>query len=380
MKSLILLSLVSSVTTSLFPTSSEKTKNRVDNYEYEFCSEKKFDKTNGDEFEILDFGSGGRSGSSSTDIHGNTKIEKESSLDQTLIPDNVGSSNCEAISYNDSRENNDDFETATNVYSVGHWEEGIYQHSAWLDATISQKTKGWWLWEEKYIDKDVYSFDACTYGTLTVTLSNIPTNCDYDLRAYRLEDGTDAKASSLSFDKYIAISNNSSNTSEKIILSVKPGTYYFYVYSYQEKTYDNDNPYHLLFEELVDESRANTHYNITEGKSKGDIGAIWVSDYKPLGYTPVTLKNSDAKVSFSNYNDYPYIRDLANKYNGDDYINYAVIYVWDLQLKAAISAMAGLLVQQIEKTTDWEDYTQRNVSIWINGLPLLYLWLELSLD
>lgn len=370
MKSLILLSLVSSVASGYAQSLQEHEKSIVDNYNYEFCSENNFEKTNGDEFEILDLEEGGRSGYSSTDSSGNINAEKESNKTERLKPDDTIHNNESAASFEDTREDNDSFQNATNMYRVGRWDAGIYIHSCWLDATISKKTSGWWLWEKSYIDKDFYSFDACTYGTITVTLSNIPANCDYDLRAYRLEDGGSAKASSLDFNKPIASSVWGQNHDEKITLSVQPGCYYFCVYSYQDKTFDNDNPYHLLFEEKVDDSRENTRYSIKEGKENGDIGAIWVSDYKPLGHTPVTLRNSNAKVKFDNYNEYPYIRDLADKYKDGDYINYAVVYVWDLKLKAEISAMAQLLIKKLEEYTKWEDNSKRNVNIGLNGAGL----------
>ncbi len=244
--------------------------------------------------------------------------------------------------------------------------------SSWLDATISQKTSGWWLWEKTYIDKDFYSFDSCTYGTITVTMTNVPENCDYDIRAYKLEDGPNAKASNLDFYQYIAISENGMGEDEKIVLSATPGTYYFCVYSFQDKTFDNDNPYHLKFEQQVNDStRENVRYWISNGKAKGDLGAIWVSDYKPLGYTPVTLSNSNAVVDLTNYDDYPFIRHLADKYTNGNYINYAVIYVWDLPTRACISAVAQQLVELVESQTDWNDDQSKAINIGMSTAGLV---------
>lgn len=342
-----------------------------DNYEYKFYSCNKFDKTNGDEFEILNIIDGGKSEISLENVVGDCTILKEGKSEPVINSKQIDEFNYAL--YNDSREDNDSFQNASSVYDVGYYEEGIYGMSCWLDATISQKTSGWWLWETKYIDKDFYSFDSCVYGTITVTLTNIPQNCDYDIRAYKLEDGANANASSLNFDNYIGISRNGGQgDDEKITLSVTPGTYYFCVYSYQDKYYDNDNPYHINFEQWVNNTtRENVGYNILNGQANGDLGAIWIFDYKPLGYTPVTLSNNNAVVSVTNYNEYPYIRHLADKYTNGNYINYAVLYVWDIKLRACISAIAQQLVEIVETQTDWDDNKAKSVNIGMNTAEMV---------
>ncbi len=357
---LVLITIFSSM--SLYLSDNTVRLKEVDDYDYEFLSGVNFDKNNGDEFEFLDSKEGVNSEITVEGVDGNVLIvkENENSSSTGLLKASSNSAN----SYDDTREDNDSFQTASSAYDVGYYESGIYGMSSWLDATISQKTSGWWLWEKKYVDKDFYSFDSCTYGTITVTMTNIPTGCDYDIRAYKLEDGPNAKASDLSFDNYISISNNGTGKDEKIVLSAMPGTYYFCVYSFQDKTFDNNNPYHIKFEQQVnDTTRENVRYWISSGQNKGDLGAIWISDYKPLGYTPVTLSNSNAVVSINNYNDYPYIRHLADKYTNGNYINYSVIYVWDISTRACISAIAQKLVEAVENKTDWNDEQAKSVNI-----------------
>lgn len=343
---------------------------QYDTYEYDFQSGTDFDKTNGDEFEVLDSKDGGKSEIMVIDANGKPSVVKENKNQSMSDPDKKIAHS--VTSYNDVREDNDSFQTASSAYDVGYYESGIYGMSSWLDATISQKTSGWWLWEKKYVDKDFYSFDSCVYGTITVTMTNVPAECDYDLRAYKLEDGPNAKASDLNFDNYIASSCKIAGRDEKIVLTAEPGTYYFCVYSFQDKTFDNDKPYHIKFEQQVNDStREDVHYWISEGKTKGDLGAIWVSDYKPLGHTPVTLSKSNAVVSVNNYNDYPYIRHLADKYTNGNYINYAVIYVWDLNTRACISAAAKQLIEIVENKTDWNDEQAKLVSIGMNTAGLV---------
>lgn len=341
--------------------SSNINKNKTDDYEYVFLPNHEFDNTNGDEFEKKDAIFGIHSSITSIDEHGNEHVIKEEGIDSDI----------EFASFNDSHEDNDDFKNATNMYSAGQDTAGVYIHSVWCQATISQKTSGWWLWETKYIDKDVYSFDVVSVGTLEVTVTNIPTNCDYDLRLYRLEDGPDADCGSLDFANYLKISAGTSST-EKITISATPGTYYACVYSYNDKTYDNDNPYSITFEERADISRDGASYDIEAGREAGDIGAMWVSDYKPLGSIPVASKNSDSSLEITNYDEYPYIRHLADKYNSkENYINYAVLYIWDLESRAIISEIAAELVKIVDEQTDWDSNANKNVNIAKNGAGLV---------
>ncbi len=260
------------------------------------------------------------------------------------------------------------------MYSVGTDEAGVYKHWAWCQATISQKKEGFWLWEKTYIDKDFYSFDMVSTGTLTVTLENIPTNCDYDLRLYRLEDSPIANVKTMNFQNHIAKSSAAGNQNEKIEVSAKPGTYYACVYSYEDRTYDNDNPYKITFEEAIDTARAGSHYSISEGRNNGDLGAIWISDYAPLGITPSTIyrdyNNKMCRQTYSNYDDYPYIRHLADKYSDWKDMTYAILYVWDVETRAAIYATLKCLLKTIDGYGDWEDSQEREMSIFLNETSL----------
>ena len=333
-----------------------------DDYDYEFQSGVSFENNNGDEFERNNVENGINSASISYDENGGIISQKRfgESIDNSISP----------LSYNDSFEDNDSFANATTMYSAGQDPNGVYIHSVWCDATISQKTSGWWLWEKKYIDKDFYSFDMVSVGTLTVTLTNIPSGCDYDIRLYRLENGKDANCNNLSFDKSISVSNFASNSNEKIQISAFPGTYYACVYSFQDKTFNNDLPYTIKFEEQVNLNRDNVYYNISDGRNSGDLGALWISDYKPLGITPVTIKNSNSKQEITNYDTYPYIKHLADRYTNDAYINYAVLYVWNLETRATISALAASLVDIVDRQTDWDSNQEKQINIGMNSAGL----------
>ena len=114
---------------------------------------------------------------------------------------------------------------------------------------------------------------------------------------------------------------------------------------------------------MEDEDRKGAEYWIRDGKAAGDKGVIWISNYKPLGIVPVTLTNSNATYQFSNYDQYPYIRHLADKYTDGKYINYAILYVWDLGLKLCLSTLAGILIDNLNAKTDWNDDYAKSVNI-----------------
>lgn len=335
-------------------------------FEYEFDKDGNYKTSHKDEFETEDALDGIHSASGIVNAQG--KVTETKTAGETI-------EGAPAVqSFNDTKENNDDFRSATNMYSVGTDEAGVYKHWVWCQATISQKKEGFWLWEKTYIDKDFYSFDMVSTGTLTVTLENIPTNCDYDLRLYRLEDSPIANVTTMNFEEYIAKSSLGSNLNEKIEVSAKPGTYYACVYSYLDKTYDNDNPYKITFEEAVDTTRAGSNYSISEGRSNGDLGAIWISDYAPLGITPSTIyrdhNNKTCRQTYSNYDDYPYIRHLADKYSDWKDMTYAILYVWDVETRAAIYGILKTVLKTIDNYGDWSDSQEKEVSILYNETSL----------
>lgn len=288
--------------------------------------------------------------------------------------------------FNDNREDNDSFQEASCMSPVGLWEGGVYQHSAWLDATISLKRSGFWWWETTWLDVDYYIFDACCTGTMSAQLTNIPSGKDYDLKVWKMWDGPNVSTSDLNFNQPFNQSINSGNANETLTLAVTPGTYFFCVYPKNKDTnlsnYDEDNPYHLYIEETVDVTRPYSSYSISQGKLNGDRGALWISDYAPLGHRPVTLSNDQARVQIINYDTYPFIRHLADKYNGTTAINYAVLYVWDVPLRASISQLAGELYDLVNDCASWEanqakqasiDFNADNLVVALSGYAVSYI-------
>ncbi len=276
-------------------------------------------------------------------------------------------------STDDKNENNDTFKDATIVYKVNN-SIGMIKSTSSIPATISQKTSGWGPWKKTYIDKDFYCYDVVVTGTLELTLTNIPSGCDYDLRLYRLSNSLTTSYEDLVFGSYLFISKNGGNADEHIKIDVTPGTFYACVYAYNDATFDNDHPYTLTFEQVEDDSSPNRFYNITEGRKNGDLCAIWTSGYKPLGITPMTISDSDAQVEFNNYNKYPFIHNLYDVYHDQD-ITYSKIYVWDLGLRAAIYTVLNEILNAIVNYDAWKDNAQSTFNILINKAGL-----RLSID
>ena len=310
-----------------------------------------------------------RIGSSSYDENGNLIQETAS---QPFHAIDNGSQTISTLAFEDSLESNDDFASASAIYKAGTDKGGISWHSVWLDATINQKKSGWWLWEKTYIDKDFYSFDAVSQGTLTIDLTNVPSNCDYDIRVFRLGNFSNTSYKNLDFNdsKYLVGTGYAgTGQSEHVVVKCVPTTYYIVVYSHNDETYDDEHPYHLKVTESVDSSVSGSFYDIAQGRKNGDRGAIWISDFDPIGITPITISNDSARQHIPNYYEYPMINHLGSMYGENSDINYAVVYVWDLETRAAIYGVVSEMINQIY-TLDWEDNSSQAVSVGLSAAGL----------
>ncbi len=272
------------------------------------------------------------------------------------IKENAALSLCSSSNSND---NNDGFETATNVFTVTN-NVGLKENYSLLDGIISQKTSGWGPWKKTYIDKDFYRYDVVVTGTLEIGVENIPSGCDYDLRVYRMENSNYASSKEMDFAVYTYISASGGNKDEHIKVDATPGTYYAVVYSYNDQTWNNTQSYSIWFEQLLDESRSNIYYDINLGRKNGDVCAMWISDYKPLGYNPLTMSTGSAKIELENYKTSPFIYSLSEN-NKDKDIMYACFYIWDLGLRASLYYVLNSFLECLNN--NFEKYkTLTNVS------------------
>ncbi len=328
-----------------------------DDYEYPLDKENKFKGVNDKyetqsplddtEAEIYNVYSDGRKEKVNTAAN----IEKDKSLS--------------LCSTDDSNDNNDSFETATDVFKVTNI-VGLKENHSSLGGIISQKTSGWGPWKKTYIDKDFYRYDVVVTGTLEIGLEKIPSGCDYDLRLYRMANSNYASSKEMEFDSYDYISALSGNQDEHLKINVTPGTYYAVVYSYKDQTWNNNQSYSIWFEQRLDETRKDTYYDINQGRKNGDICAMWISDYKPLGYNPLSLTSDNAKIDIKNFDKSPFISSLS-KNNEDKDIMYSCFYVWDLGLRASLYYVLNSILECLNK--NFESYkTLSNVSTFLTDV------------
>ncbi len=272
------------------------------------------------------------------------------------IKENASYSLC---SSNDSNDNNDSFETATNVFTVTD-NVGLKKNHTSLSGIISQKTSGWGPWKKTYIDKDFFRYDVVVTGTLEIGVENIPSGCDYDLRVYRMANTKYASSKEKDFGSYTYISSSGDNKDEHLKINVMPGTYYAVVYSFNDLTWNNNQSYRIWFEQQLNEKRDDIYYDIRQGRKNGDICAMWISDYKPLGYNPLTMSTDSAKIEIENYKTSPFIYSLSEN-NKDKDIMYACFYVWDLGLRASLYYVLNSFLECLNN--NFEKYkTLSNVS------------------
>jgi hypothetical protein len=99
LKTIYLAILVSFVASSIsgIEVDLECEKKAVDDYDYQFHSSSEFDRTGGDEFEILDSKCAGRSEISSLDSNGNKKILKENEKFPRINPDKMNQTNAQSL-------------------------------------------------------------------------------------------------------------------------------------------------------------------------------------------------------------------------------------------------------------------------------------------
>ncbi len=315
---------------------------KTDDYYYELDSENKYFNENSDDFETLNH----------AEQSENYYCVSEDSTGEILSEtSNAGRDFINTASFDDQKENNDSFAEASAIYKAGTDVGGVYWHSVTVRATISQKSQGW-LFKKYYIDKDFYSFDMVSVGTLTIDLTEIPSDCDYDLRVYKLSNSVSTSYEELDFNNpnhiYAQSKSGGVGQNEHIeITDATPGTFYIVVYSYQDNYYDDNNPYKLVVQEQVNTKRTNTKYFINSGRSAGQKFALWKSDYDPLGIPAFSTDDENARIAFSNYDKYPMIRHLSDKYTNGTNCNYAVMYVWDVETRRYLHSLFNAMLQSL---------------------------------
>lgn len=247
---------------------------------------------------------------------------------------NVWNSNISTYSLNpDQNENNNSFEKASVVYDVTSRDIGCY--GLYI---------GWWANIHDNNDLDYYSYDVFMNGEMTIDLSNIPEGCDYDLDFYRMGNSL---TSTCNDAELVASSSFGGNSDEQIKINVTPGTYYAKVKSYRGMS---EESYHIEFTLLDSRTYEEGHYSISEHKKKGDVAALWISDFRPCSVQLNFMGVKNTNVEIKNYSKYPMINHLANKYGSDKDIEYRCLYVWDKNTRIFIRDYCNIIWEYLDKT------------------------------
>ena len=226
----------------------------------------------------------------------------------------------------DQYESNNSFSVATALNSQPAGKPTNFSINR--SATLHRES---WLFGliEREVDEDYYRFDTFGNSSVTISLTNIPTGCDYDIKLYMIDNARYVEAEDISL---VASSTRGSNNDETITRTLEPGRYFLWIYSYNEEC--DDSTYYNL---SVQVSYTAQDMQISSLKyDKGAKAALWVSDYDPCGIAPYSASGevevgywSGETLTAASKFENPY----TNYFRDGDPVEHAVVYIWDTELR-----------------------------------------------
>lgn len=296
------------------------------------------------------------------------KLKREPCFgDYEIIPNEV-----DVLASNpDVHESNNSFLEATILHdSPESSNENNLGYSETIYGTIHQET---WLFGlfKKDVDEDYYRFDIFGEAIVEITLDDIPLYCDYDIELWQFKNIKNAKKNDI---EMIDDSFQPGVNAENITLILQPGTYYVWVYSYNE-SFDESKSYSLS----VDVDYTVQNASISGMRSNGATAAIWVSDYDPFGIEPLTLMTKES-VGFQNYSGFNQINYFANPYFDNFFqaerISHVELYVWG---SATRNELFDLLEEYID-TINQSIEGDRKIKAWLNFGSMIGNVVDLTLN
>ena len=240
----------------------------------------------------------------------------------------------------DQYESNNSFSVATRLNSQPIGQPSNFTKN--ISATLHRES---WLWGliRRNVDEDYYRLDVFGNALVSISLTNIPSGCDYDIKLFQYDNIKYAGEDDIS---QIASSTRASNNDENIYKTLTPGTYYLWIYSYNDECSDSDY-YNLSV------SVSYTAQNVTISSlrfNKGAKAALWVSDYDPCGIKPysslskeevgvVSTETQTFNLAFQN----PY----TEYFKGSSGVEHAVLYVWDKEFRVQLRNALGTYYTQL---------------------------------
>lgn len=238
----------------------------------------------------------------------------------------------------DQYEYNDNFYKATFIDTLGS-----FSFNRTIRGTL-HKYPFWYVteWGDTK-DQDFYRIIVPSDSKFSISLYNIPTNCNFELELYKLNDtklnSGGGSVEILMEEAYdlIGESKNGGNFSESISVAVQAGEYVVKVFSVSGTS--DDDFYSLNLKTETEELHTYKNISINELKELGHKMAVWQSDFYPLGKSVLELqengdigpywKNQDVVGDASVYSTiYQKLKD-----ENPNHLLSSAVYVWDPLIK-----------------------------------------------
>ena len=239
----------------------------------------------------------------------------------------------------DQYESNNSFAAATKLNSQPSGRPVSFTVTRY--ATLHRES---WLWGliKRGVDEDYYRFDLFGNASVTISLDNIPSGCNYDIKLYQYDNERYAGEQDITL---LRSSTKTGNASETITKTLVAGTYYVWVYSPNDTSNATSN-YKLRVKATYsakNESIAQLRFN------KGAKAAMWVSDYNPCGIKPYSYSDkvevgymSAGTISAAKFQN-PYVR----YFTSGQPIEHAVLDVWDKDLRIQMRNLLTELYNEV---------------------------------
>jgi hypothetical protein len=231
--------------------------------------------------------------------------------------------------------------------------------------------------DDYVLDQDYYRIDTYGDSTITVSLSNISVNRNYNVELLYHRNIINSSYSSI---ENVDSGIHGYNLSEFFVsYNRQPGTYYIRVYSVLG--YDEYVPYTLSFSveyTFTTESISQLRFE------KGAKAVIWKSDFDPFGYQPfffqdeisnkminvgikyISNSNSEILNLYSN----PFHLALNEKVIGDE-ILHSILYIWGRTQRDDLSIILQSIADNVETQINNNNTFKFNVETGISVLGLV---------
>ena len=223
---------------------------------------------------------------------------------------------------------------------------------------------------KREVDVDYYEFQVFGKADVTIELTNIPNECDYDLELF---EHSNAKYAGEDDTILIASSRKSSNSQERITKFIFPRVYYIKVFSYNN-TFNAQQKYHLS----LDVNYISENVSISDLRySKGVGAALWVSDYDPFNIQAFTSSGKSEVGYFTSsqyYSAYKFGNPMFQYIRDDKKILHASLYVWDLKLRKQLYEIVKESIQVLKNEIGSNERIKANLDITsevVNGVSVV---------